>query len=99
MLKEQLPGPCVVDGEVVVRSGKAGAEKLDWESLSQRIHPAESRVTKLSQETPASFIAFDLIEVDNESLLDVPFVQRRGLEQFLKGAKAPIHLTQITRRM
>jgi ATP-dependent DNA ligase len=97
VLKEQLPGPCVVDGEVVVRSGKPGAEKLDWESLSQRIHPAESRITKLSQETPASFIAFDLIEVDNESLLDVPFVQRRErLEQFLKGIKPPLHFTQVT---
>jgi ATP-dependent DNA ligase len=97
VLKEQLPGPCVVDGEVVVRSGAPGAEKLDWEALSQRIHPAESRITKLSQETPASFVAFDLIEVDNELLLDVPFVQRRErLESFLKGVKPPIHLTQVT---
>src|SRR5580700_452307 len=46
--REQLPSPCILDGEIVVRQGKPGAERLDWEALSQRIHPAASRVEKLS---------------------------------------------------
>ncbi|HMH57665.1 MAG TPA: ATP-dependent DNA ligase, partial [Galbitalea sp.] len=51
MFRAQLTSPCILDGEIVVRSGKAGAERLDWELLSQRIHPAATRVTKLAQET------------------------------------------------
>src|ERR1700712_412690 len=48
-----LPGPCVLDGEIVVQKGEAGHAKLDWDSLTQRIHPAASRVKKLAEETPA----------------------------------------------
>src|SRR3712207_5845741 len=55
-----LPEPCVLDGEIIVRRGEPGRERLDWESLSQRIHPAASRVRKLAEETPAEFVAFDL---------------------------------------
>ncbi|MDF2443755.1 MAG: hypothetical protein JWR01_1958 [Subtercola sp.] len=58
-----LPGPCVLDGEIVVRTGEPGRERLDWEALSQRIHPAASRVAKLSIETPAMFVAFDLLSI------------------------------------
>ncbi len=97
VLKAQLPGPCVIDGEIVVRMGEPGGERLAWESLSQRIHPAESRVRKLAEETPASFIAFDLLEVGGESLLDTPFKERRAkLEKLLAKAKAPLHITQVT---
>ena len=97
MFKEQLPSPCILDGEIVVRSGKPGAERLDWELLSQRIHPAESRVTKLSQETPASFVAFDLLSLDGVPMLDTPFGERRlALEKLLAKAKPPLHLTQTT---
>ena len=57
---EILPEPCLIDGEVVVARGERGAQRLDWEALSQRIHPAASRVNMLSQETPAMVIAVDL---------------------------------------
>jgi ATP-dependent DNA ligase len=94
----QLGRPCVLDGEVVVRAGVKGGERLDWETLSQRIHPAESRIAKLSVETPASFIAFDLLSLDGESLLEAPFEQRRSsLESLLAHAAAPLHLTRTTR--
>jgi ATP-dependent DNA ligase len=90
----QLPAGTVVDGEIVVRSGK----RLSWESLSQRIHPAESRIQKLAIETPASFIGFDLLAENGASLMDAPFSQRRAaLERVLAGAKAPLHLSQTTR--
>jgi ATP-dependent DNA ligase len=97
VLRQQLPVPCVIDGEIVVRAGVPGNERLAWEALSQRIHPAESRVRKLAQETPASFIAFDLLEVDGRSLIDAPFHERRAaLEQLLSGSKPPLHITQVT---
>jgi ATP-dependent DNA ligase len=97
MFMELLPSACILDGEIVVRSGKPGAERLDWELLSQRIHPAASRVTKLAEETPASFVAFDLLSLDGSSLLDTPFGERRrALEKLLSSAKAPLHLTQTS---
>jgi ATP-dependent DNA ligase len=97
VLREQLTAPCVLDGEIVVRAGQPGGERLAWESLSQRIHPAESRVRMLAETTPASFIAFDLLEVGGESLLDAPFSERRArLEKLLAKAKAPLHITQVT---
>lgn len=92
-----LPEPCVLDGEIVVRTGEPGREKLDWEALSQRIHPAESRIQKLAQETPAMFVGFDLLEIGEEYLLDEPFAQRRAaLEELAGGLGHPIYLTQIT---
>lgn len=97
MFAEQLPAPCILDGEIVVRQGRPGAERLDWETLSQRIHPAASRVEKLSVETPASFVAFDLLALDGASLLDSPFSERRALlENLLADARPPLHLTQIS---
>ena len=96
-LRRQLPRPCVVDGEIVVRTGAAGREHLDWETLSQRIHPAASRVEKLAVETPASFVAFDLLADGDESLLDQPFGRRReALEQVMSSGHAPLYLTQVT---
>jgi ATP-dependent DNA ligase len=78
-LARLLPGPCVLDGEIVVRSGEAGHERLDWDALGQRIHPAASRVAKLSVETPATFVAFDLLALGDRDLLDAPFAERREL--------------------
>src|ERR1700712_3929743 len=69
MFREQLTTPCVLDGEIVVRNATRGGERRDWEALSQRIHPADSRVQKLSVETPASFVAFDLLSLDVNSLM------------------------------
>ncbi len=89
--------PVVLDGEVVLRSGDAGAEHLDWEALSQRIHPAASRIAKLSAETPAQFVAFDLLALDGEDLVDRPFDERRErLEQLAGGMTDPLFVTRTT---
>jgi ATP-dependent DNA ligase len=69
----ELPERCVVDGEIIIE----GDDGLDFEALLQRIHPAASRVTKLSLETPARFVAFDLLAIGNEDLRKVAFSQRR----------------------
>ncbi|WP_158863123.1 ATP-dependent DNA ligase [Leifsonia sp. AG29] len=92
-----LPGPCVLDGEIVVPTGRAGHQRLDWEALSQRIHPAASRVTMLAEQTPATFVAFDLLAVGDESYVERPFAERRAaLEAFLGEVPAPIRLTRTT---
>ncbi|HEU4910613.1 MAG TPA: ATP-dependent DNA ligase [Actinomycetes bacterium] len=92
-VKANLPERCVVDGEVVVASG----DRLDFDALLQRIHPAKSRVDRLAAETPASFIAFDLLAVDDESLMETPFAQRRErLERLLADAEPPVFLTPGT---
>jgi ATP-dependent DNA ligase len=89
----QLPARCVVDGEIVIASGSG----LNFEALLQRIHPAASRVRKLAVDTPASFIAFDLLALDDESLMESGFAKRRAaLEAALAGAGAPVHLTPVT---
>ncbi|MGY1844929.1 ATP-dependent DNA ligase [Modestobacter sp. SYSU DS0875] len=91
--KAQLPERCVVDGEIVVPRG----DRLDFESLLQRIHPAASRVTKLAAETPASFVAFDLLALGDESLMELPFAQRQArLRDALATAQAPVHVSTIT---
>ena len=91
-----LTQPCVLDGEIVVRSGKPGGERLDWEALSARIHPAESRIRLLAVETPAMFVAFDLLELGG-SLLETPFSERRAaLEALVGDLGEPLHITQLT---
>jgi ATP-dependent DNA ligase len=92
-VKSEMPQRCVVDGEIVV----AGPNGLDFDVLSQRIHPAASRIEMLSRETPASFVAFDLLAIDERDQRDAPFLTRRKeLEGGLSGARAPIHLTPLT---
>ncbi len=92
-LLASLPSRCVVDGEVVI----AGANGLDFDALLQRIHPAASRVAKLAAETPASFVAFDLLALGDEDLRPKPFGERRRrLEAALAEAKPPVHLTPAT---
>ena len=77
----------------------SSGDRLDFDLLQQRIHPAASRVKKLAAETPASFVAFDLLALGEESYLDKPFAERRAaLEKALARAEAPIHLTAATRR-
>jgi ATP-dependent DNA ligase len=91
--RAQLPPRCVVDGEIVIASG-AG---LDFEALLQRIHPAASRVDLLAHETPAMLIAFDLLALGDESLMERPQVERRAaLDAALAGAEAPVHRTLLT---
>jgi ATP-dependent DNA ligase len=93
VLAAALPERCVVDGELVI----ATPGGLDFDALQQRLHPAESRVNRLAGETPASFVAFDLLALGDESLLDRPLRERRAaLEGALAGAEPPIHLTPMT---
>jgi ATP-dependent DNA ligase len=90
-------GSCVLDGEIVLRRGPAGSERLDWEALSARIHPAASRIEKLSVETPASFVAFDLLACDELDLTGLPYSERRAaLQEMAASFEAPIHLGRTT---
>src|ERR1700716_4241742 len=91
--KENLPERCVIDGEIVVVVG----ERLEFEVLQQRIHPANSRVTRLAKETPATFIAFDILALGDEDCTTRPFAQRRELlQQVLLKAQPPVFLTPAT---
>ena len=104
----ELPERCVVDGEIVVATGHG----LDFEVLQQRIHPAASRVTLLSGQTPAAFVAFDLLAAGDDNLMGRPFAERRERLEQLIGRGAPsvdavtnsagagvrrVHLTPATR--
>ena len=92
-LRAALPGRCVVDGEVVISSDGA----LDFEALLLRIHPAASRVKLLAAQSPASFVAWDLLAIDDEDLRGTPQGDRRArLEAALGGATPPVHLTPAT---
>ncbi|MBT1001948.1 ATP-dependent DNA ligase [Paenarthrobacter sp. DKR-5] len=93
--KSFLPPRCVVDGEIVVVSPQG--DRLDFEALQQRIHPAASRVKLLSTQTPALFVAFDLLALDDTDYTGRPFAERRAaLEKALAPAQPPIHLTRRT---
>jgi ATP-dependent DNA ligase len=88
-----FPPRAVIDGEIVI----AGDGGLDFWALQQRIHPAASRVELLAGQTPASFVAFDLLALDDEDLTHQPFAQRRAaLERALAHAAPPVHVTPIT---
>jgi ATP-dependent DNA ligase len=88
-----LPERCVLDGEIVVIAD----DRLEFEVLQQRIHPAASRVLKLSAETPASFIAFDILALGDDDHTAAPFGRRRQLlETVMAAARPPLHLTPVT---
>lgn len=92
-MREQLPERCVLDGELFVAIG----ERLEFEVLQERIHPAASRIEMLSEKTPASYVAFDLLALGDESYVDRPFEERRAaLEQALGGLDGPCFLTRTT---
>jgi ATP-dependent DNA ligase len=89
-----LPERCVVDGEIVI----VGSGGLDFEALLLRIHPAASRVKLLSEQSPASFVAWDLLALGDTDLRDDPLASRREqLEDVLAGAEPPVHLSPATR--
>jgi ATP-dependent DNA ligase len=93
-LRAQLPPKCVLDGELVVP--RAGT--LDFDALSERIHPADSRVQMLAEATPARFVAFDLLALGDDDLTGRPFAERReALERVLADVTPPLHLTPATR--
>jgi ATP-dependent DNA ligase len=93
-LHDALPEGCVLDGEIVV----ATPHGLDFDALQQRIHPAASRIAKLALETPARFVAFDLLGAGARSTMALPQAERRvRLERLLGSARPPLHLTPMTR--
>src|SRR5438552_4064492 len=93
-LAARLPERCVVDGEIVI----AGAAGLDFEALLLRIHPAASRVKLLAAQSPASFVAWDLLALGDEDLREAPLAERRErLERVLADAEPPVHLSPATR--
>jgi len=94
-VKANLPERCVMDGEIVVPH--ADGKRLDFDALLQRIHPAASRVELLSRETPAHFVAFDLLALSDIDCTTEPFGTRREmLEEALVDALSPVHLTPAT---
>lgn len=98
-VRRLLPGRVVADAELVVRTGRPGHQRLDWGALTQRIHPAASRIARLSAETPAELILFDLLAEGDADLTAEPFERRRAR---LLAATAslthddPIHVTRAT---
>ncbi|MEP6660736.1 MAG: ATP-dependent DNA ligase [Acidimicrobiales bacterium] len=93
-LKQALPERCVVDGELVVP--RADGMGLDFDALQQRIHPAASRVNRLAAETPAMFIVFDVLAVDDDSLLDEPFAERRRILSESVVTQPSVQMTPAT---
>ena len=92
-LRAQLPPGCILDGEIVIATPRG----LDFDALQQRLHPAASRVRRLSTETPASYVAFDVLAVEGESTMALPQAERRVLlEALLVDAAPPLHLTPVT---
>jgi ATP-dependent DNA ligase len=90
-----LPDRCVIDGEIIIPS--SDGRRLDFEALLQRVHPADSRVRLLAEQTPAAFVAFDLLAVGDDDYTGRPFTDRRAaLTRALAGAGAPVHLTPTT---
>src|SRR3984957_19920508 len=95
-IQASMPPRSVIDGEIVIPD-KAG-QRLDFDALLQRIHPAESRVRLLAEQTPASFVAFDLLALGDEDCTALPFEQRRArLEEALASVTAPGYITPATR--
>src|SRR6516164_3553950 len=89
-----LPDGCVVDGEIVIATPRG----LDFDRLQLRLHPAASRAAKLAKETPAEFVAFDLLAAGGQDRRAMPFEKRRDqLESLLSNVGAPVHLTPMTR--
>lgn len=94
VVRENLPPRCVIDGEIVI----AHEGRLDFERLGERIHPADSRVRLLAEQTPASLIAFDVLAVDDTSLIPTRQADRREvLRAALSEASAPVFLAPATR--
>lgn len=98
-IKEQLPERIVLDGELFVAlRSPTGQDRLEFEVLQERIHPAKSRVDMLAEKTPAGFVAFDLLALGDESYLERPFQERRDkLTEILVGLTGPCFLTRTTR--
>jgi ATP-dependent DNA ligase len=97
-MREQLPDRVVLDGEIFVAlRGDDGVDRLEFEVLQERIHPAKSRIDMLAEKTPAGFVAFDLLALGDTSYVERPFAERRAaLEEALGGLAGPCFLTRTT---
>jgi ATP-dependent DNA ligase len=95
-LRDETARRCVLDGEIVVPREVGGRMRLDWESLSQRIHPAASRIAMLAEQTPAHFIGFDALAVGDRALLKAPFRVRRQALAEAVTEKQWCHVTRTT---
>jgi ATP-dependent DNA ligase len=95
-LRDETSSRCVLDGEIVVPREIGGRVRLDWESLSQRIHPAESRIRMLAEQTPAHFIGFDALASGNTPLMNEPFRVRRVALSGAVHEKKWCHVTRTT---
>ena len=96
-MREQLPDRVVLDGEIFVGLEGPDGWRLEFETLQERIHPATSRVDKLAEETPAGFVAFDLLALGDTSYVDRPLSERRAaLVEALDGLDGPCYLTRTT---
>jgi len=96
-VRAQLPERCVVDGELFVASISPDGDRLEFEVLQERIHPAASRVALLSETTPAGLVIFDLLALGDESYVDRPLRERRAaLEESFSGLSGPCYLTRTT---
>ena len=91
-VKAALPERCVVDGEIVIPRG----DRLDFEALLQRIHPAQSRVDLLAEQTPGTFVAFDLLALGDEVFLETPFAERQARLREVVTTTGSVHVTSIT---
>jgi ATP-dependent DNA ligase len=92
-LAEALPPRCVLDGEIVVVHGS----RLDFDRLTDRIHPAESRVRLLARSTPATFVAFDVLALGDDDLMSRPLADRRGILTGLFEPRPQVRVTRATR--
>ncbi|MBC2589527.1 ATP-dependent DNA ligase [Rhodococcus aetherivorans] len=96
-VRAELPARCVVDGEIVVPRPRDGRIRLDWQALSERIHPAASRIALLAEQTPAQFVGFDLLAIGDENLMEAPFARRRERLRAVVGGGPSCHVTAATR--
>jgi ATP-dependent DNA ligase len=97
-MKQQLPDRCVLDGELFVAlPTDDGGQRLEFETLQERIHPAASRIKMLAETTPAGFVAFDLLALGDTAYVARPFAERRAaLEEALAGLDGPCYVTEAT---
>ncbi len=96
-MRTQLPDRCVLDGELFVAIAQPGqAPRLEFEVLQERIHPAASRIELLAERTPAGYVAFDLLALGDEALVERPFSERRALLESLPGLTGPVYRTRTT---
>ncbi len=96
-VRDELPARCVVDGEIVVPWEVDGRTRLSWDRLSERIHPAASRVEMLAEATPAQFVGFDLLAAGDDDLMSAPFADRRARLLDTVGDGPVCHVTTATR--